>query len=219
MIDDWGLSAIGPVSPSTVLSYRTMWNSYVLDTVRCAQGCAAAVSAVADKQTDASIKAELSGQAQAVTSQAAALLARWNIYANVSTSFIVLQGASILESFQQTVLDAGQLRQNITTGTLNCSLTYVNDQGAVTAAVPGADPNVQAQVIALIEGQAILAAGVLQILVETGDESLQVAGSAAQWTARQVGNITSALATPWPWVAVTAVAGAVIAYELWPRRG
>ena len=106
-----------------------------------------------------------SGLSDAIQKQADALQSLWNIYANKSASFIVLQGASMLQSFQDTVLSAGQVRENITTGTLSCSLSYVNSQGQLVQAIPAADPSVQAQVISRIEGLGILAQGVLQILV------------------------------------------------------
>ncbi|HTQ47930.1 MAG TPA: transglutaminase domain-containing protein [Polyangiaceae bacterium] len=204
---------LGLVTPGDVLSYRTTWNQYVIDTVGSADACADAYSALAAQQSDASTKALLTGLGDAIKKQADALLAMWNLYANKDDAFIVLQGASILQSYQETVVSAGQVRQNITTGTLTCSLSYVNSQGQLVQAIPAADPSVQAQVIARIEGLGILSSGVLQVLVTTTGNSLVAAGSAARWTAEQVNRVTGALATPWPWIAVTAVAGGVIVYE------
>lgn len=209
---------LGIVTPTNILSYRNAWNQYVVDTVSVAQGCAAAYASTAATQTDATTKAELTGIGQAIQAQATALLAQWNVYANVSDATIVLQGASILQSFQQTVLSAGQVRENVSTGALACAPTYVNAAGVVTTWAPGVDPSVQVQIISTIEGLGILASGVLQILLQTTGNSLQAVGSAAQWAARQANNVTKALGSTGLWVGVTAVAAAVIVYEVWPKR-
>ena len=211
---DWGL---GIVTPDDVLSYRTTWNQYVLDTIGSADACASAYSALSAQQMDASTKALLSGLSDAIQKQADALNALWNIYANKSASFIVLQGASMLQSFQDTVLSAGQVRENITTGTLSCSLSYVNSQGQFVQATPAANPSVQAQVISRIEGLGILAQGVLQILVEGTGNALVAAGDAAQELAKEAGKVVSTFTTPWPSIAITAAAAGYVIYEVWPK--
>jgi hypothetical protein len=210
-VGEWGL---GVVTPGDVLAYRVMWDQYVLDTVRTSTECSKNMAAVAAKQSDAGTKATLSQLSDAMQKQSDALLAQWNLFQNSSSSYIVLQGAEILKSFQQTVISAGSIRSDVSTGPVSCALTYTDAQGVVHQCAPGADPSVQAQVIARIEGLGILADGVLQILVETGENTLAAAGSAAQWLAKGAENTISALATPWPWIAVIAVAGGVILWEL-----
>jgi hypothetical protein len=221
-VSEWGALSrngsqigLGLVTPGDVLSYRATWNQYVIDTVGVADECAKEFTTLSTNETDASTKAWLIAYAKTVQTQADSILSMWNLYANTESSFIVLEGASILRSFQETVLAAGQVRFNITSGPLPCVLTYVSSSGQVVQAAPAADPSVQQQVIARIEGLKILADGALQILVGTAGNSLVAVGSATQWAAQQVGNVTAALATPGPWIALTAVAGAVIVYELW----
>ena len=206
---------LGLTTPSDVLAYRVTWNSYVIDTVGVADSCSKNFTTMASTEPDASTKAWLVAYAATLQSQADSLLSEWNLYANSADSFIVLEGAGILQSFQETVLAAGTVRSNITSGPLPCVLTYVNSAGQLVQAAPGANPSAQAQVIAHIEGLGILASGTLQILVGTTSNSLVAVGSATQWAAKQTDKLTTALATPGPWIALTAVAGAVIVYELW----
>jgi hypothetical protein len=204
---------LGLVTPGDVLAYRTAWNQYVLDTVRVANNCASAYTALAAKETDPSTKAILTGLSKTTQTQSDSLLAAWNIYANMTSADIVINGSTILQSYQQTVVSASKVRDNVTTGTLHCSLVYTDSSG-VHQAIAGVDPNVQAQIIARIEGLGILASGILQILVATTTNTLSAVGSAAQWTAKQASNLTSALSTPWPWVAVIVGAGAFALWEL-----
>jgi hypothetical protein len=226
----WAVSGVEPlglgvVTPGDVIAYRTAWNRYVMDTVAVANSCAAAYQAVASKQTDASTKALLTNLGNATQKDADALQAQWNVYAGKGDAFIVLEAGTILQSYQETVLSAGRTRENITTGSLTCALTYnptggkCSDgdppaSGTVCQAMPGVDPSVQAQIISRIEGLGVLASGVLQILVDTTGNSLMAVGSATQWSAQQVGAITKALSTPWPWVAIAAGAGAFVIWEL-----
>jgi hypothetical protein len=225
----WAMAGVEPmglgvVTPGDVIAYRTAWNRYVMDTVASANSCASAYQAVAAKQTDASTKALLTSIGQATQKDSDALLAQWNVYAGKSDAFIVLEASNILQSYQETVMSAGRTRENITTGSLMCALTYQPTSGkcsdgdppsgTVCQAAPGVDPNVQAQIISRIEGLGILASGVLQILVDTAGNSLAAVGSATQWTAQQVGGITKALSTPWPWIALAAGAGAFVVWEM-----
>jgi hypothetical protein len=214
-------AGLGIVTPGDVLAYRALWNQYVTDTVNSAQYCATSFNNVASQQTDAATKANLQGQATAFDTEATTLLSLWNLYQNMATtdpSFIVLQGAQILQTFQQVVINAGNLRQSMTTGTLTCSLEYLDSTGALTLAVQGPDPSLQAEVIARIEGLGILASGVLQILLETSSNALQQGGSAAQWVAQQAKTIVETVVSPWWWalagiVGVSAV-GVIYAPEI-----
>jgi hypothetical protein len=208
----------GLVTPGDILAYRAAWNEYVLDTVRAGLECGAAYQGVAaEKQaTDPTTAATLAGIGTATTNAANSLLSQWNVFANTSDSTIVLQGATILQSFQATVLAAGANRASMTTGTLKCQLNYVNDQGVVVDCVPGVDPSVQAQIIARIEGLGILASGILQILVTAAGDALVTVGSASTWLAEHGKNLVAFTLSPWVWggIVVSVVGlGALLIYN------
>jgi hypothetical protein len=208
----------GFVLPGDILAYRVAWDEYVADSVRVALACAQAMENVASNQTDPAVKSNLQSQAQAIREKASALWQEWNIYAGQTDEFIVLEGAAILQTFQQSVIDAGDLRQSITTGPLACSLTYPKDGQQVVAAA-GPDPSVQAEIISHIEGLGILAKGFLQIFVDTSIGGLQSAGTAAQWIAEQSKKVVEkSISSPWPWIVAlligTGVIGIVYAPEI-----
>jgi hypothetical protein len=202
------VAGLGIVTPGDVLAYRALWNQYVLDSVGSAQYCATSLNNVAGGSQgaqDATTAANLQGQATALDTQATAILTQWNLYANQTDDFIVLQGAQILQTFQQTVVNAGNLRAQMTSSTVTCSLEYIASNGQLTIAVPGPDPSLQAQVIARIEGLGILGSGILQILLGTASNALQAGGSATQWVAKTAGNLVETVLSPWWW----ALAGVV----------
>lgn len=195
----------GGATPDDIFTYRTLWNQYVLDTVASAFECGAAYQAVAATQSDAGTKATLLGIGADTINSANLLLQEWNVYAGWATTqpaTIVLDGASILQSFQSTVLQAGQLRSEMTTGSLSCALTYHDSSGVLQQAVAGPGASVQAQVIARLEGLGVLASGVLQVLEQTGSNGLVAVGSAAQAAG-------SFAVSPWLWVSAAVVAAAV----------
>lgn len=194
-------------TPMDVLRYRAMWDQFVLDTVRTANECASAFAAVAANQLDPELKANLAGQGQAIQTQAADILKLWNTWHDQSDASIVINGAEILKSQQDVVLDSGNLRQQITQGPLTCALTYHDAQGNVVQATPGPDESTQAQVIAYIEGLGILAGGTLQVLGRAGGGALQTVGDASQYLAKS----SSWLLSPWTWgIAGTLLVGTVV---------
>jgi hypothetical protein len=196
------------VTPSDILAYRKMWDAYVLDTARVALACGQAYSALASKDPDPNAGKLEGDLGTSLTNEGNDLVSLWNLYQGKADSFIVLQGASILESFQKTVLRAGDIRANVTAN--QCALTYPDANGKLIPATPGADTSVQTQVIAHIEGLGILGGGILQILVGTAENSLMQAGSAAQWAGKQVEKVTSAATSPWTWVGIAAAAAATL---------
>jgi len=224
VVSEWGALAragqqigLGLVTPGDILAYRAMWNQYVLDSVGCAQACAQKYNTAATDPANAALKDTFTAYGTALQQSADALQSDWNLWHDQAADIIVLQAADILQQQQEAVLYAGNVRQQIKTSTLPCIFVYVNSKGQAVNAVPGADPSVQVQVIARIEGLGILSSGVLQILVEVTIYSLQAVGSATQWAAEQGSKLATALSTPWPWAAAIAVAGAVVVYEVWPR--
>jgi hypothetical protein len=208
-----GDTSVLTVQPGDILSYRVMWDQYVLDTVRSALFCAQNMNTVAQQQTDPNTRAILQGIAKADTNEANAILSEWNLftgYAQTDPSFIVLQGATILTTFQKVVLDAGQLRENLTTGTLVCGLQYVDSSGQLVTAVQAPDLDMQKQIIAQIEGLGILARGTLQSLESTTTNGLVFASNTAQ-------QAVSAITSPAVLIALAVGAVAVTALVFSPQ--
>ena len=203
-----GRIGAGLVTPGDILAYRGAWNQYVLDTVGVSSSCAQAyLSLAAQKQaSDPTTAATLRGIGTAMQTASDKLLADWNVWAGVSSSTIVLQGAAILQQQQGAVLEAGTVRDSVTKGTLTCTPTYVNSAGQTVTWAPGVDPSLQVQIISRIEGLGILASGLLQILVESSAVSLEAVGSAGQWAAQHVASTGSWLLSPWTW----AIAGTLV---------
>lgn len=194
-------------TPMDILRYRTMWDQFVLDTVRSANECAAAFAATAAQQTDPQLQSNLAGQGQAIGTQSADIYQLWNTWHDQSDASIVVNGATILKSQQDVVLDAGALRQQMTQGPLTCALTYHDANGNVVQATPGPDQSTQAQVIAYLEGLGILSGGVLQVLGNSAGGALQETGSAAKYLASQ----SSWLLSPWTWgTAAVLLVGTVV---------
>jgi hypothetical protein len=195
----------GLVTPGDILAYRAVWDQYVLDTVRVCLDCGQALqdSAAQQNNSESPVAAALGKQWVADGNN---LYAQWNIWQNLSDSNKVLQGAAILQSYQQTVLACGTERGLLTSGTITCSLTYHDAQGQVVAAAPGADPSLQVRAIARLEGLGILGDGILQILVQGAGDALVEAGSAASYAAKLAANTTSWLLSPWTW----AIAGTLV---------
>lgn len=205
------------VTPADVLAYRAMWDRYVADSVKSAEFCAQSLAGVASEQPDQATKDNLQGQADALNQWATDVWSEWNLYAGKPDSFIVLEGSQILQTFQQTVLDAGQLRQAVSTGITACPLEYVDQNGQLQKAVAGPDPSLQAQVIAHVEGLQIIGRGILQILLGTATNSLVMAGSAIEWAAGKTKDTVDALSSPWPWVAAAFLATAAVAVVYAPE--
>jgi hypothetical protein len=214
--DEWGLArpvqGLGFVTPGDVLAYRTAWNEYVLDTVRVADECAAAYASLAAQkaQTDPQTSAQLAAIGTNIATASSDLLTQWNIWANTSDSTIVLQAATILQQQQDTILSAGTVRNMVSTGTLTCQPTFVDSNGNVVTWIAGVDPNVQAQIIARIEGLGILASGTLQILIGATGEALKEVGSAAQWLGQQGKQTIAWITSPVTWLLVGGLAAFAI---------
>ena len=200
----------GLVTPGDILAYRAVWDQYVLDTVRVCLDCGQALqdSAAQQNNSESPTAAALGKQWVADGNN---LYAQWNIWQNLSDTNKVLQGAAILQSYQQTVLACGTERGLLTSGTITCSLTYHDVQGQVVAAVPGADPSLQVRAIARIEGLGILGSGILQILVQGAGDTLVAAGSATQNAAKLAAGTASWLLSPWTWgIAATLLVGTTV---------
>jgi hypothetical protein len=176
---------LGAVTPSDVLAYRGLWNDYVMGTARAALACA-------DSLPAGSIEADTQ------RTNADAIQLRWNEYAHWSPDMIVLEAAGILESFQNTVLKVGQFYQP----------AIAHDCPTLRLPSP-ADVNLQASIIGGIEGQGILAHGILQIL-----------GAGAGGAFDVLGAIATAPLKPafWSTTEILVVSAAVIATALAARE-
>jgi hypothetical protein len=193
-----------------------MWEQYVFDTVRVCYDCSQAFANVAAEQTDPNTKQQLQQLSTLYKQDGDNILAAWNVWANTSDATIVLQGSTILQQEQQVVVIAGKQREQLTTGTVTCALTYHDAQGNVVTAIGGADPNTQAQIIARIEGLGILGEGVLQVFAESTAAGLQTVGSAGQWIAQQGKTLVETTTSKLPWiiagVAAIGVTGVALVY-------
>jgi len=194
----------GLVTPGDILAYRAAWDQYVTDTCRVAIDCGTVFQNQAGSAT-------LNALGTQYIADGNNLLAKWNKWSTLSSSSLVLQGATVLQDFQQTVLECGAERATLIAGPVPCSLSYVNPQGVVVAAAPGADPSLQVQIIARIEGLGLLASGILQILVQGAGDVLVAAGSATQYAAKLAGSTASWILSPWTWaIAGTLLVGTVV---------
>jgi hypothetical protein len=217
-------AGLGIVLPTDVLTYRAMWNQYVLDTVSAGQYCGGLMQQVASANPSNSQSTLLAQLGSTTVTAANDLLSKWNGYNNLSSEAIVVNASVILQNEQQVVLDAGRQRQSMLAdrggsgGPISCGpvLVYQDSSGNIITAAIAPDPNTQAQVVAGIEGLGILGSGLLQILVDSTTSGLQTAGSAAQWIAQQGKTLIETTTSYLPWVlgsvAVIGAAGVALVY-------
>lgn len=195
----------GIVTPGTVLAYRSLWDGYVTGMARAAAACGKLWSS-----SDPSINTkQFAAAPDATTMQIWAnaeqgfsdsITASWNAHQNMSDAEIVISAADILQDFQNVVLRCGQFY----------APQIARDCPSVTLpAVPSVD--LQKVVIAEIEGEGILAHGVLQLLGIGVGGALEAAGEVASQVKQQVNKVADFLASPWPWAAVAVVGGVYVA--------
>jgi hypothetical protein len=207
---------LGFVTPGDVLLYRNMWNDFVLDTVRVASGCSQAYASLSQTEQNPAAKAAETAMATSLQKTSDDLLALWNVFAGKTDDFIVLNGADVLKSFQDTVVTAGNVRATLVGD--QCPMSYIDANAQIVQASTGPDTSLQVQVISRIEGLGILGAGVLQIMVGTAEGAVHLVGSAAQWAGRQAEKAANILGTPFPWIAVAVAGGAYVVWRLWPTK-
>jgi hypothetical protein len=217
-----GLAAnagLGIVLPTDVLSYRVMWDQYVLDTVRAGLYCGNNMQQAAAALPNNSQSPLLAQLGQLIVKGANDLLSKWNAFTGMSTEAILVNASDILQNEQQVVLEAGTERQRMLAnrggsgGPISCGpiLVYQDANGNLVEAATSPDPSVQAQVIANIEGLGILGSGLLHLFVDAGAAGLQSAGSAAKWIAQQGKTLVETTTSYLPWiVAGVAVTGAAV---------
>lgn len=207
---------LGIFTPGDVLLYRNMWDDYVLDTVRVCQSCSAEYTSLAQGEQNPAAKDAENALATSIGKMGDDLLAQWNVFAGKSDDFIVLNGATIVETFQNTVKSAGNVRASLEQN--HCPMSFLAQDGSIQTPSPGPDTSLQLQIISRIEGVGVLAAGILEILVGTAEGTVQVVGKAADFAAQQAKGIAGALSTPWPWLLVATVVGGVLVWKYVPSR-
>jgi hypothetical protein len=234
---------VGITTPVDVLSYRALWNAYVLQTacalyaqawvftqmaassssavpttidtsssgIPCAAPWAANVQGpLVDASTIPLSKTSnpsslLQSYAGATRSSADLLMADWNQFQNLSDAQIVLQGASILTTYQKIVIMCGQvLRPTI----------VINSPGIAAALSQGPDESAQAQLVAGIQGAGILADGVLQIIGTGAAGVIQTYETLGDYAKRVANAITSPAFITTITVVAILVAGVLVYLEL-----
>lgn len=203
----------GIVTPGDVLSYRSLWDSYVMGTARAAQQCSQAWAAAAAAYPaappaaintarygahppDASILQLIADTEQSYSD---GITTRWNIHADTPDATLLLNAGSILQDFQDTVLRVGQFYQPL-----------IADDCPAIALPMAPDASLQSQVIARIEGLGIVAHGVLQLLGIGAGGALDTLGAIGGAVAQGAKTLTS----PGPWIALGLAGAGVLVLAL-----
>lgn len=143
---------VGVVTPSDVLAYRKIWDSYVLGIVKASLDC----SKVAG--IDPTLASTHSGASDTI-------LTLWNQDAGLTDAEILLQAKSILAHEQDTVLQAGKLVPGIKRDCPKVPIPPIPTLALQQAA------------IGAIQGQGILASGILQLIGLGADGAAQTIGA------------------------------------------
>ena len=132
----------------------------------------------------------LTALAQVASDASDALVTQWNNFSGLSDVQITQQAASVLQAYQDTVLQAGQQYQPM----------LADHSPALAAALPtGPDKSLQNQLIARIEGAGILARGTLKVI------GIGVSGAVTS-VGQAVADVGKATFSPWLWVSVAVIA-------------
>jgi hypothetical protein len=166
-----GFGATGVVTPGDVLSYRNLWDSYVMDTARAAAACSASWAAAANGTGPVPNASEFAAPPDQKTLQLWAnanqnisdsITSSWNQHAGLQDWEIVASAGDILVDFQKVVTDVGNFYQPQI------------QRDCPTLALP--DPpglGLQQQVVGQVEGLGILAHGVLQLFTKGAGGALE----------------------------------------------
>ena len=214
--DEWGalwlggrpVVGLGLTLPHEVYEYRRIWEPYVAGTVDALRLCSDAIQTQSDSiaTSDPSRATTLKLYADGARQNADFLASEWNAYRDTSAANVMLGAADILLFFQRTVLQAG---------------TYAQSSGADCPGVPFPPPTPleeQNSVILALQDAQVIGAGSLQLLAIGASGALQAVGAAVRTVTHPIADLAKAANSPWPWVALTAAAAAVIVFEVWPKR-
>jgi hypothetical protein len=196
MLDEWGIAqpqlGLGFVWPSQVRDYFQMWSPYVEGTVAALKSCAGATA-------DAGLSKQMKTNAYFLESS-------WHAYDHYDAYDFTNNAPVILSNLQQAIYMAGTFTQQAKP---NCP----------SVAWPAAAPlDHQSWVISALQDAGYVVAGQLDLLEAVADGEIVAAGEVAQKVGQKLGGLADVFATPWPWIAITAIGGAVIVYSVWPRR-
>jgi hypothetical protein len=182
------------VSVGDVLAYRKMWDDYVMQSIRAINDCADSFDAVAKNPPPGYTAQQLSDNAAAYRKVASLYLQDWNQFAGTSDLDIIVQSTIILTTQQDLVKRIGAMH---TTDTLCTKLLAIDP--------PSLD--LQNEVLSRLEGQGIIAHGILQFFTKSTTTGLEVVAKDV------VAPITGAAAKTlwdivpwWGWVAGAGVA-------------
>jgi hypothetical protein len=221
-----GAATPNPVAVQQLLTYRNLWNDFVLSTARGALFVAAEASKIASGGDSSVInpalwsnapenKASIAGWiAKEMQSGASALVGDgagnggcWNEYAKVPSDYVLTNAGTILASEQDCVLYAGQFRADIVDACPSLSAPAQDPQGNMMMTAP-ATSSAQASAIAALQTAGLVGEGILQLLgfgVEGGFEMLGQVAAAAK---KAVQSLSSAL--PLLPVAALVLGGAIL---------
>lgn len=193
--------------PHEVYEYRRIWDPYMTGVVAGLRQCADAIQLQSDTlaPTDASRAQTLKLYADGARGNADFLATEWNAYAGWTEWQVMQNAASILAFFQKTVLQAG---------------AYAKDSGSSCPAVSFPEPvplEQQNAIILALQDANIVTTGTLQLLGIGAGGALQAVGDATKTLLKPVQDLASAANSPWPWIALTAAAAAVVVFEVWPQ--
>lgn len=188
----------GIVTPGDVIAYRQMWDPYVTGVASAFLQCQTdwQNAAAGQSNTGANLAQFASppdattmglwANAQGLNSQS--IMNAWNAHAGLSDAEIVLIAGGILRDFQHVVKSVG--REYVPQLQRDCPNIAI-------PAPPSYD--LQAQVIAQIQGAGILANGVLEILGIGASGALDTAVSLGQWTKHQAEKVIDTATSWWAW--------------------
>lgn len=192
--------------PHEVYEYRRIWDPYITGVVAGLRQCADAMQLQSDTlaPTDPSRAQTLKLYADGARGNADFLATEWNAYQDWTEWQVLGNAAAIVTFFQRTVLQAG---------------AYAKDNASFCPAVsfPAPVPLEQQNAVVLaLQDASIVGAGTLQLLGIGASGVLQAVGDAVRTVLKPVQDLASAANSPWPWIAITAAAAAVVAFEVLP---
>jgi len=195
-------------TPGDVLSYRQLWDPYVMGTLRALSDCADALDIVAKSPPQGFTGDELTQLATAYRNTVTKTLAQWNQFAGATPADILAQAGTMLQAYQSVVTDIGKMREDPNFSRF-CPGNFPDP------------PTVSAQkaVIAQLEGAGLTAQGILQLFTQSVTKGLQVAAQTAGQTAgAAVKGVAAGLGIPWyVWAAVGVGAVVLVPKLLGPR--
>jgi len=188
-------------TPGDVLAYRTLWDDYVMGSIRGLNQCGDVLLKVAENPPQGYSADTIKNMGDTYHDLGSKYLASWNQFAGMSDTDILFSASTILGAFQSVVTDLGKLRENPNFATY-CVSSMPNP------------PTVDAQkaVVAQLEGAGVIASGVLGIFSQSVTQGLQdVAKGAGTVVSSTAKGLFAGLGIPWyAWAGIGIVAIVVL---------